>query len=340
MSVTINDVARKANTSVATVSRVMNGNYPVGKETKARVLRAIKELNYIPNLQARELTKKTSSTIGVIVPSITNMFFPSVIYGIETELKKENFSIILMTTSNNEEEERRCINELLSRNVAGIIIIGPNTSNIDNNFYNNIANQLPIVFVNGAHSVTNVSSVSNDEVDGSTIALKYLIKNNHEDILFIRGKQSYSYNLKEQVYIKLMKTIDNFLPENIINIGKGNSIDTVDITTSVMLDILPTSKATAIFACNDLMAIGALNACKKLNLDVPNDISIIGYDNTQLSSLVEPKLTTMDQNMYLLGTNASELLLNKIECDNEYSKKIVLFNTLVERNTVRKLNPI
>lgn len=340
MSVTINDVARKANTSVATVSRVMNDNYPVGKETKARVLRAIKELNYIPNLQARELTKKTSSIIGVIVPSITNMFFPSVIYGIETELKKENFSIILMTTSNNEEEERRCINELLSRNVAGIIIIGPNTSNIDNNFYNNIANQLPIVFVNGSHSVTNVSSVSNDEVGGSTIALKYLIKNNHKDILFIRGKQSYSYNLKEQVYIKLMKTIDNFLPENIINIGKGNSIDTVDITASVMLDILPTSKATAIFACNDLMAIGALNACKKLNLDVPNDISIIGYDNTQLSSLVEPKLTTMDQNMYLLGTNASELLLNKIECDNEYSKKIVLFNTLVERNTVRKLNPI
>ncbi|MDY4721787.1 MAG: LacI family DNA-binding transcriptional regulator, partial [Clostridium paraputrificum] len=88
MNITITEVAKKANTSVATVSRVMNGNYPVKEETKKRVLKAIEELNYIPNMQARELTQRKSTTIGVIVPSLTNLFFPSVVYGIESELKK------------------------------------------------------------------------------------------------------------------------------------------------------------------------------------------------------------------------------------------------------------
>jgi len=337
MKLTIVDVAKKANVSVATVSRVMNGNYPVKAETKKRVLEVIEELHYIPNMQARELTQKKSATIGVVVPSINNMFFPEVITGIENSLKLNSLSLVLACSNNDKDQEKSCINNLLSRNVSGIIVVDPNTDNVKSKFYHNISKQTPFVFVNGHSVSTNISSVINDEAMGAGMALNYLLENNHKDILFVRGKDSYSYDVKEKVYKETMTDLNNFKPENIINIGNGNSGETVDNTINIFLDILKTSSATAAFACNDLMAVGVLNACKKLNLDVPKDLSIIGYDNIDLSKFVEPKLTTIDQNMFLLGTNAATLLLEKIEYDNSYSKRIILINSLIERDTVGRI---
>ena len=192
MKITIQDVAKKAEVSVATVSRVLNGNYPVKAETKEKVQKVIKELNFIPNIQARELTRQKSTAIGVVLPSINNMFFPEVIKGIESKLKENSFSIILTCTNNDKLEEQACIHNLLSRNVSGIIVIDPNTDNIKDKFYNPISKQLPLVFVNGYSITSNISSVSNDESMGASMALNYILENNHKDILFVRGKDSYS----------------------------------------------------------------------------------------------------------------------------------------------------
>lgn len=337
MKVTIQEVAKKANVSVATVSRVMNGNYPVKTETRNAVLKAIDELNYIPNMQARELTQKKSTTIGVVVPSINNMFFPEVINGIENHLKKNSLSIILTCTNNDSNEEKACINNLISRNVSGIIVICPAYDNIKHKFYYNISSKIPLVFINSESVDSNISYVSNDEASGAEIALKYLIDHNHNDILFIRGEDSYSYDIKEKVYKDIMTKLNNFNYLNIINIGNGDGSDTVDNTVNILLKVLPNTSTTAIFACNDVMAVGVLNACKKLGKRVPDDISIIGYDNIPLSQFVEPKITTMDQNMFLLGINAAILLIEKIECENKYSKRIILNNTLIERETVKKI---
>lgn len=332
MKITIQDVAEKANVSVATVSRVMNGNYPVKAETRETVLKVIKELNYIPNMQARELTKQKSTTIGVVVPSINNMFFTELVYGIENELKTNSLSIILACTNGDSDEEQKCVNNLISRNVSGIIVAGPGTENIKAKFYDNISHKIPLVFINSEYMDSNISYVSNDEASGAKIALNYLLDNNHKDILFVRGKDSYSYDIKEKIYKEIMAK--NFDSSKIINIGNGNTSDTVDNTMNIFLDILNNSYSTAVFACNDLMAVGVLNACKKLGIKVPNEISIIGYDNIPLSKFVEPKLTTMDQNMFFLGANAAQLLVEKIDCDNKFSKRIILNNSLVERETV------
>ena len=332
MKITIQDVAEKANVSVATVSRVMNGNYPVKAETRETVLKVIKELNYIPNMQARELTKQKSTTIGVVVPSINNMFFTELVYGIENELKTNSLSIILACTNGDSDEEQKCVNNLISRNVSGIIVAGPGTENIKAKFYDNISHKIPLVFINSEYMDSNISYVSNDEASGAKIALNYLLANNHKDILFVRGKDSYSYDIKEKIYKEIMAK--NFDSSKIINIGNGNTSDTVDNTMNIFLDILNNSSSTAVFACNDLMAVGVLNACKKLGIKVPNEISIIGYDNIPLSKFVEPKLTTMDQNMFFLGANAAQLLVEKIDCDNKFSKRIILNNSLVERETV------
>lgn len=335
MKITIQDVAEKANVSVATVSRVMNGNYPVKAETRETVLKVIKELNYIPNMQARELTKQKSTTIGVVVPSINNMFFTELVYGIENELKTNSLSIILACTNGDSDEEQKCVNNLISRNVSGIIVAGPGTENIKAKFYDNISHKIPLVFINSEYMDSNISYVSNDEASGAKIALNYLLDNNHKDILFVRGKDSYSYDIKEKIYKEIMAK--NFDSSKIINIGNGNTSDTVDNTMNIFLDILNNSSSTAVFACNDLMAVGVLNACKKLGIKVPNEISIIGYDNIPLSKFVEPKLTTMDQNMFFLGANAAQLLVEKIDCDNKFSKRIILNNSLVERETVNSI---
>jgi LacI family transcriptional regulator len=235
------------------------------------------------------------------------------------------------------DEEKLCINNLLSRNVSGIIVIDPNTGNIKSKFYNSISKLTPLVFVNGYSTSASISSVVNDEAMGANMAIDYLLENNHKDILLVRGKDSYSYDIKEKVYIEKMEKINAFNSKNIINIGNGNSSETVDNTINKFIEILKTTSATAVLACNDLMAVGVLNACKKLNIDVPGKLSIIGFDNIDLSKFVEPKLTTIDQNMFLLGTNAATLLLEKIEYDNSCSKRIILMNSLIERDTVSSI---
>ena len=298
MTLTIVDVAKEAGVSSATVSRVMNGNYPVKEETRKKVQQAIEKLNYIPNMQARELTKKQSATIGVIVPSINNMFFPEVVNGIEKQLKEYDYSFILSCTTGDSNEEKRCINNFLSRNVAGIIVIDPNTENIEDKFYDKISSSVPVVFVNGYGNVKNVSSVSNDEAEGALMAFDYLIENGRKNILFVRGVGSYSYDIKEKVYIDKMNSIDAFDEDNIVN-----------------------------------MAYGTLNACTSLNIIVKEDVSIIGFDNIYLSRFISPKLTTIDQNMDLLGINAAMLIVEKINCDNQYSKKVLLNNKMVVRET-------
>lgn len=334
MKITIVDVAKACNVSVATVSRVINGNYPVKKETKEKVLKIIEELQYKPNTQARDLIKKQSSTIGVVVPSISNMFFTNVINGIENYFEDSQYSIFLCTTEHDKDKEISRINELICRNVAGIIVVDPGRDNVKSKYFEKIAESVPMVFVNRHSESSYISSVFNDQENGARIAINYLLSKKHKNIAFIRGDNSYSYDIKEKVYKEMMNDINNFKEEFIVNMGHGNSIQTVNKSMEEGIKLLSSNKnITGIFACNDLMAIGIMNACKKLNIKIPTDLSIVGYDNIELSEMVEPKLTTIDQNMFSLGENAAVLLNEKIENNNEYSKSIVLSNHLIKRET-------
>ena len=328
---TIVDVAKKAGVSVATVSRVVNGNYPVKQDTKERVKEAISSLNYVPNVQARELNTRKSSTIGVVVPGLHNMFFAEVIDGIEDAVRQDGFSFLLNCAKNDPMQEMNAINALVARNVSGIIVISPNTKNISERFYEELVARVPLVFINGYHRIKGVSYVGNDEKLGSQIALEYLSGLGHKDIMFVRGANSDSYDIKEEAYRQFMEENGSLREEYILNIGEGNGVETVDSAMNALQGLIPRLKPTAICCCNDLMAVGALNACKRLGLSVPQDISIMGYDNISLSRLVEPKITTMDQNMFQLGSNAAKLLIENIH--GGQSKRIMLDNVLIERET-------
>lgn len=331
---TIVDVAKKANVSVATVSRVVNGKSTVREKTRLLVEKAIEELNYLPNISARELNTQQSTTIGVVVPSIYNMFFAEVIDGIESYLRQYSYSLLLNCAQNDPQQEIECIRSLMSRNVSGIIIISPNTRGFNEELYKEIAQSIPLVFINGYYHIPGACYVTNDEALGTEEALRYLEKLNHKKIVLVRGVNSDSYEIKEMAFRNFMEKKNLPIDDYIVNIGDGNNRSTVDNTIATLVEYLPKSQATAIVCCNDLMAIGALNACEKIGKKVPKEISVIGYDNIDISKYATPALTTVDQNMSDLGSNAAELLLQKI--NNGQVKRVILYNTLIKRESTAR----
>lgn len=326
---TIVDVAKMAGVSVATVSRVVNGNYPVRPSTRSRVQAAIEALEYVPNVQARELNTRHSSTIGVVVPGLYNMFFAEVAGGIEQALRGANFSMLLSCAQSDPRQEMHCIDDLIGRNVSGVIVISPNTAGIREDFYERLAQRLPVVFINSYSAVEGISYVGNDERAGARVALEYLWQLGHRRIMLVRGEHSDSYTVKEEAYRSFMQEHDVFEERLIVDIGEGNGENTVLHTSEQLVGVLAESQPTALLCCNDLMAVGAMNACHHLHLSIPRDISIAGYDNIALASYVEPQLTTMDQNMHRLGAEAAGVLIEHIHGGK--ARQVILPNHLIER---------
>lgn len=330
------EVAKKAGVSIATVSRVVNGSDAVKTDTRQKVQKVIEEMNYVPYASVRDSAIKEFSArnvreIGVILPSIYNIFFAEVLEGIEHCLRHEDYFLILNCARNNAEREMKCIRSFINRKVSGIIVLSPNTQDFDEEFYREIVQEIPMVFVNAYFKIPGASYVENDEEAGAQEVINYLFNLGHKKILMVSGINSDSYKIKENVF-KEMMTIRNIDAKNyIVNVEAGNSMETVELTTKILLEIIPQTDATAIFCCNDLMAVGALNACKKLNIKVPDEMSIVGYDNTPVANVVTPKLTSVDQNMFQLGRNAAQVLIEKIE--KGQSKRIIFYNTIVKRES-------
>lgn len=333
MPVTINDVAREAGVSITTVSRVLNNNYPVKEETRLKIEQAIEKLNYKPNAMARSLITKKSSMIGVIVPGITNLFFPTIVEAIDEYIKSKGYSISLSSTEGEAQKEIKLVEELMGRQVDGIIIIDPTMENLKKGFYDKISKLLPLIIVNGCPDSNKCSFVCYDEEIGTIEAFRYLIQLGHKKIAFIRGHKSFSYDIKQKIYEEILEG-EKLQYERIVNVGKGNSIEVVERTQYHIEELLRSpERPTAVFACNDLMAVGVMNACGKLGIRVPEEISIVGFDNTLLAAITQPKLTSVDLNMKEIGSRAALELLDIIESNSKARKKIILDTSLVVRES-------
>ncbi len=299
---TINDVAELAGVSITTVSRVINGNYPVKSETREKILKAISELDFTPNEVAKSMVTKTTKTIGVIIPSFTNIFFSTLVKGINDVADKNGYTLFICTSDNNEEE---LVTKLVNRQVDGIIIADSNAIS-KKEFYLKIQKQIPLIFVNGYDEDFNF--VSCDQMGGTIMALEYLLNKGHKDILFIRGSEnSNSYNLKEKLFKEMISK------DNILVVQKGNKDEAIENTTKdVISEFSKGKKYDAIFACNDLMAIGAINGLKSLGIDIPSEVCVVGFDNIFLCEVLSPKITTVSQNIYELGTKSFECVLKLV----------------------------
>lgn len=336
MSKTIYDIARISGVSVSTVSRVLNNNYPVSKETREKVVKVIDEYGFTPNVIAQSLITKTTFNLGVVVPGITNLFFPSVVEEIHRNLADEGFIISLFTTDGNPETEKSVINSIISRSMDGIFVIDPSVENLENGYLAGVSRSTPTILINGKTDTKSLNFISYDEEAGTREALNYLKGLGHEEILFIRGDKSLSYDLREHVYKAFIEE-NELRYSRVMFVGKGNTAHVINETDEKVRSwVSEGMNATAVLACNDLMAVGVLNGLIKEGVRVPEDVSIIGFDNTLVSGISNPGLTTIGIDVKYIGEQAAKNMMIMIR--NKVMKMDrVLFNTkLIYRESCGK----
>lgn len=329
---TIIDVAKASGYSITTVSRVINGNYPVKAETRERIEAIIKEMNYSPNVLARGLIGAKTKNIGIIVPSIENYFFSQIIGSIDDVISSSDYTAFICSTHDDATLEEKHIKSLLDRQVDGIIIISSTTRQLSA-IYNELVKEVPVVIINGDCHDYDCNFISSDQIQGMFDVIDYLVDQGHREIAFLRGHDTYSYDIKEEVYRKAHKKYGLKLEDSkIIRISKGNSLETAMESKDIMIKVLK-QKITAVIACNDLMALGTLNAAKELNIKVPEDLRIIGFDNTLICYFSNPALSSVDQKMDELGKLAARKLLGLLNGEKSKSKHEIIKTKLVIRET-------
>ncbi len=329
MGITIKDIAREAGVSITTVSRVLNNKPDVSEETKDRITTLIDQLGYNPNSIARGLVLQKTYTIGLIIPDITNPFFPEVARGIEDAARQLGYSVIFYNTDNHINEEKKAIEVLKGKQVDGLIV----SLSIDNKEELIKLNQedFPVVQIDRKAGFNQSTAVTIDNRLSAYKATAYLVRLGHKKIGHLTGDL---HTLTAQERLEGYK---DALKEHGLEIKKewilyGNyTKDPVRDEIKALLK--KQDRPTAIFAANDLMATAVYKAVHECGLNIPEDISIVGHDNIELSSLVTPALTTMTQPKYKMGKLAAIFLIKDIEGKTYKHKDIVLDTELVERDS-------
>lgn len=326
----IKEVAKKANVSPSTVSRVIGGKIPVAEETKNRVLAAIAELRYRPNVIAQGLKGISTKTIGLVIPNVRSLVFPAAIRGIEDIAKKNGYVVVLCNTDEDFEQERFYIETLRSRLVDGFIFstARPGAQNI----LDLEAEGFPVVLLL-RQLERRVSAVVLDNFNSSYQAVKYLISRGLTKIGLINGPLELTlYQERFAGYKKAMEEAGLPLPMAAIVHGIEGGEDAYLATTRILETGV---HIDSFFATNDPKALGAIRAVKDYGLSVPGDISIMGFDNLDIAPLLDPPLTTVAQPFYEMGAKACERLINMIENKRPEKPKIdVLPAKVIVRGSV------
>ncbi|TCL61481.1 LacI family transcriptional regulator [Hydrogenispora ethanolica] len=331
--ISIKDVAKAAGVSITTVSRVLNNSYPVNEQTKQKVLETVDKLNFQPNAIARGLVSKKTHTIGISVPYITNMFFTEVVQGIADQLKRIGYSLILSHTQGDGDEEMKVIQNFLNRQVDGIIIMDPFIESVSPEFYREIHAQIPTVIVNKYFSSDELVFVINDEEQGAYEGTDYLLRLGHRKLVFVSGFDGYASNVKRAGFMKALA--HHRIPDEDYLILEGDF--TSEGTYRLLRKELKRLKNySAIFCANDLMAIGAMKALRSQGYQVPQDFSVLGFDNIGISSLFIPGITTVSQNIYDLGRVSGQTIIKLLE-GKKVPSRHVLKTSLVIRESCQEV---
>ncbi|MTT32524.1 catabolite control protein A [Terrilactibacillus sp. BCM23-1] len=315
MSATIYDVAREASVSMATVSRVVNGNPNVKPTTRKKVLEAIERLGYRPNAVARGLASKKTTTVGVIIPDISNVFFSELARGIEDIATMYKYNIILCNSDQNKNKEMHLIQTLLGKQVDGIVFMG---GEINQDLIEEFKKSpVPIVLAATLDEQNQVPSVNINYEQAVFDAITYFINQGHKRIGFISGPTEVPINGEHKLkgYKRALESAEIPYLEDLVAIGDDTYESGKEATEQFLaLD----NKPTAIFAGSDEMGIGVIHQIQDSGLTVPNDIEVISNDNTRLAQMVRPTLSCVVQPMYDIGAVAMRLLtkfMNKEEVD-------------------------
>lgn len=332
--VTMRDVATLAGVSTTTVSHVINNTRKVEELTRQNVLHAMDELGYLPNSIARSLRSGETRTIGLIVPDVANLFFAEIARRIETIGFRQGYSVILCNSDNDTDKQKFYIQTLLEKQVDGVIFISAGESSDDLNRL--VQSNIPIVVADRDVPLSLADVVMlNNEKAGYT-ATRHLIDLGHKSIACITGPNNLSPSMKRAEGYKraLTEAGLEFHPEFLLQADfqyTGGE--------EAMQHLLKRGhRPTAVFVLNDMMAIGAITAVRKSGLSVPEDISIVGFDDINLSAAITPSLTTVAQPITEMAEISTRLLVEKMQSDNIPGKnqKIILDAELVIRESTQK----
>ncbi|MEK3889386.1 LacI family DNA-binding transcriptional regulator [Bacillus sp. FSL K6-3431] len=339
----IQDVARDAGCSISTVSRVLNNPEKVNAETRERVLDSIRNLDYYPNEKAKSLSsKKQNISLGLLIPDITTFYFGELYRGISRTAKNANVDLLLRDLDHDGPFQEQMIDGFVSlkkHGVSGIII----SSRIIPEEYDEVINRLriPVISVLGDHKNEKYSSFKTDDISASFDAITYLVSHGHKNIGIITPSPIENKLVGEPRFRGYKNAISFYnLPFSTKHVAYGNFRYEGGYAT--MEQILATRNETnisAIFAATDEMAIGAMRCIHDKNLRVPEDISIIGFDNLSISNMVTPKLTTVSQSFEDIGVNSVKYLMKLLEEPHTQLDNGVNFlpHHIVERESVLKV---
>ncbi|HRU31961.1 MAG TPA: LacI family DNA-binding transcriptional regulator [bacterium] len=331
---TIKDVAEKAGVSVMTVSRVINNNKYVSQETREKVEQAMEELGYIPNALAHGLITKKTHVLGLIVSDITNPFFTTIARGVEDTAIKNGFNTILCNSDEDVEKEERYIELLLRKRVEGIIL-SPADCDKRRRIEQIISRKIPLVLIDRRISGLQIDRVYSDSINGAYELTKYLIDLGHRRIGIIIGPRRISTAVdRVEGYKRALQEEGISMEEELIRWGKKYSREDGYLNAIELLTL--EHPPTAIFGGNRLITVGILRAIRELKLRIPDDISVVSFDEVEDISVTNPFLTVISQNSYVMGVVATEQLLERIRGNNkspEDLQKIVLQPRLVIRKS-------
>ncbi|MGG4405665.1 LacI family DNA-binding transcriptional regulator [Geobacillus stearothermophilus] len=324
----IKDVAKRANVSTATVSRVLRNTGNVTEETRQRVLEAIEALNYQPNVLGRYLRRMETETVLVVVPDIMNPFFSKVLRGIEAVALKHGYQVLLGDTQNDARLEEQYLNVLPQRQVDGMIFL---TARIRKELMEEMARQFPIVLACEYLEGADIPTVSIDNISSARKATEHLIRLGHCRIAHLSGPMNIILS-RDRLRGYQQALAQHELEADAALVQEGDF--TYESGYHLTLKLLALEKPpTAIFAANDEMAIGAVKAIRHRGGRVPDDVAVVGFDDIHMASIFEPSLTTIAQPMFEIGQKAMELLLALIEGTSARRRQLVLPDRLVIRDS-------
>lgn len=331
MNVTIYDVAREANVSMATVSRVVNGNPNVKPATRKKVLKTIEELGYRPNAVARGLASKRTTTVGVIIPDISNMFLAELARGIDDIANMYKYNIILSNSDQNIDKEIKLINSMLEKQVDGIVYMGSKIQ--DEHLKEFKTSPVPIVLAATIEPTNAIPSVNIDYEAAGYAATKLLIDNGHKQIAFITGTDETTANIAKSVgFNRALEEAGLSVSPDFIYSGDLSYDSGVKAVEELFkLD----NKPTAIFASSDEIALGVIHGIQDLGLSVPNDVEVIGFDNTRLATMIRPTLSTVVQPIYDIGAVAMRLLTKYMNKEEVEDSNVILPHQIIKRNSTK-----
>jgi LacI family repressor for deo operon, udp, cdd, tsx, nupC, and nupG len=330
--VRISDVAKLANVSTATVSRVISNSATVKKETTDKVMKAINKLNYQPNVLARQLRRLETKTILVVVPDISNTFFSKILRGIESIAIQNGYQVLLGDADNNVERESSYLNILRQRKADGMILL---TARMEQSLVVEISNEFPVVLACEYIEGSDIPTVSIDNISSARKATDYLISLGHKRIGFISGPLDVVLS-RDRLKGFRQAMNQNEIPVDSYLIQEGDF--SYESGFNLMNKYLALKNPpTAIFAANDEMAIGAIKASKAKGFSIPEDISVVGFDDIKFASIVEPSLTTIRQPTYEIGVKAMELLIGLINKDELQKEQYMLEDQLIIRESCQEI---